>query len=80
MRTTIDIADPILKEVKRLQQRENKPLGRLVCELLAQALASQRTRGAQPAPRFEWTTKAMGARIDLADKNAVLDALDRAPP
>jgi mRNA-degrading endonuclease RelE of RelBE toxin-antitoxin system len=76
MRTTIDIADPILKEVKRLQQRENKPLGRLVSELLAQALASQRQGGGKP-PKFEWTAKAMGARIDLDDKGALLDAMDR---
>jgi hypothetical protein len=78
MRTTIDIADPILKEVKRLQQRENKPLGRLVSELLAQALASQRRKGGPPAPDWVWAAKAMGARIDLEDKSAVLDAMDRA--
>jgi hypothetical protein len=76
MRTTIDIADPILKEVKRLQQRENKSLGRLVSELLAQALANQRQSSGKP-PSFEWTAKAMGARIDLDDKGALLDAMDR---
>ncbi|KAB2867691.1 MAG: antitoxin, partial [Burkholderiaceae bacterium] len=38
MRTTIDIDDPILKDLKRLQRREGKSLGRLVSDLLAQAL------------------------------------------
>ena len=42
MRTTIDIDDPILKDLKRLQKREGKSLGRLVSDLLAQALANSR--------------------------------------
>jgi hypothetical protein len=77
MRTTIDIDDPILKDLKRLQRREGKPLGRLVSDLLAQALATAR-RGAPPPPAFRWTAKPMRARVDLADMNAVLDALDEA--
>jgi hypothetical protein len=75
MRTTIDIDDPILKEVKRLQLREKKPLGRLVSDLLAQALASRRGKAA-PAPAFQWTAKPMGTRVDLMDKHALLDAMD----
>lgn len=75
MRTTIDIDAPILKEVKRLQRREGKSLGRLVSDLLAQALASQRE--AQPVvPPFRWIARPMGARVDLADKHALLDAMD----
>jgi hypothetical protein len=42
MRTTLDIDDPILRDLKRLQQREGKSLGRLVSDLLAQSLAAQR--------------------------------------
>jgi hypothetical protein len=74
MRTTIDIDDPILKELKRLQRREGKSLGRLVSDLLAQSLA----RLGEPAPaahRFEWIARPMQPRVDLADKNAVLDAM-----
>jgi hypothetical protein len=75
MRTTIDIDDPILKEVKRLQRREGKSLGRLVSDLLAQALAD--ARGApKSAPPFRWIAKPMGARVDLADKDALLDSMD----
>jgi hypothetical protein len=79
MRTTIDIDDPILKELKRLQRQERKSLGRLVSDLLAQSLASSRTRG-PGAAQFEWIAKPMGARVDLADKHAVLDAMDDASP
>jgi hypothetical protein len=75
MRTTIDIDDPILKEVKRLQLREKKPLGRLVSDLLAQALAGRRAKGA-PAPSFKWIARPMGAKVDLTDKHAMLDAMD----
>ena len=75
MRTTIDIDDPILKELKKLQRREGKSLGRLVSDLLAQALASSRS-GRPGASQFEWIAKPMGARVDLEDMHAVLDAMD----
>jgi hypothetical protein len=79
MRTTIDIDDPILRDLKRLQQREGKSLGRLVSDLLAQSLASRRI--AQPeAQQFEWISRSMSARVDLADKHAVLDAMDEPLP
>jgi hypothetical protein len=79
MRTTIDIDDPILRELKRLQQRERKPLGRLVSDLLAQSLAMRRA-ATPPAPAFQWASQPMGARIDLLDKEAVRDALDDPSP
>jgi hypothetical protein len=76
MRTTIDIDDPILKDLKRLQRREGKSLGRLVSDLLAQALAAQQ-RSAQPAaPVFKWIARPMRARVDLNDKHALFDAMD----
>jgi len=77
MRTTIDIDDPILKDLKRLQRREGKSLGRLVSDLLALALATTQQRGSQPAaPVFKWIARPMHARVDLADKLALLDAMD----
>ena len=75
MRTTIDIDDPILKDLKRMQRREGKSLGRLVSDLLAQALATER-RAPPPPPSFRWIAKPMRARVDLADKHALLDVLD----
>jgi hypothetical protein len=77
MRTTIDIDDPILKDLKRLQRREGKSLGRLVSDLLAQGLAAER-RASPQMPPFRWLAKPMRARVDLADKHALLDALDDA--
>ena len=76
MRTTIEIDDPILKEVKRLQRRTGHSLGRLISDLLARSLAE--ARQAEPAtPAFHWISVDMGARIDLRDKDALLDAMDK---
>ena len=78
MRTTIDIDDPILSDLKRLQQREGKSLGRLVSDLLAQSLAARR-QGAPAPAAFQWISRPMNARVDLADKDAVMDAMDLTP-
>lgn len=75
MRTTIDIDDPILKELKQLQQRQGKSLGRLVSDLLAQSLANEH-QAPKNQPPFRWIAKSMGARVDLGDKHALLDAMD----
>jgi hypothetical protein len=75
MRTTIDIDDPILKDLKRLQRREGKSLGRLVSDLLAQSLAHA-PRAAPSEPMLRWISQPMRARVDLADRDAVLDAMD----
>ncbi len=75
MRTTIDIDDPILKEIKKLQRREGKSLGRLVSDLLAQSLADTR-KPSRRESAFHWIAKPMGARVDLGDKQALLDAMD----
>ena len=74
MRTTLDIDDPVLRELKRLQAKEGKSLGRLVSELLARALKED----AMPtvAPPASWIAKSMGARVNLSDKEAVYRALD----
>ncbi len=78
-RTTVDIDAPILRDLKRLQRREHKPLGRLISDLLARALREEPTEK-RPQP-FQWFSKPMGpSRIDLRDKDAVWAALDgRAP-
>ena len=73
-RTTLDIDATVLSELKRRQQREGKSLGRLASELLAVSLAAGEPADA-PAP-LAWTTRAMGARVDLDDKDALHGALD----
>jgi hypothetical protein len=76
MRTTLDIDASILKELKALQRQRGHSLGRLVSDLLAQALKGERLAAREPeAP--EWITRPMQARVDLADKDAVHDAMDR---
>jgi hypothetical protein len=73
-RTTLDLDAAVLRELKRLQRRSGKPLGRLVSELVAAALAP----GESPeAPEFRWASRSMGARVDLEDKDAVRELLDR---
>ena len=79
MRTTIDIDDPILQDLKRLQQREGKSMGRLVSDLLVIALAQTR-EGERESPWFDWVSRDMGARIDLADREALHDAMDDTVP
>ena len=68
MRTTVDIDPSVLAELKRRQRRENKTLGRLVSELLAQGL--ERDVPPSPAP-FAWVTRPMSAKVDLDDPEAV---------
>ena len=79
MRTTVNIDDPILRDLKRLQRREGKSLGRLVSDLLAFALHER--RGAyEVRSDFRWTAGDMGARVNLDDRAAVLDAMDAPAP
>jgi predicted AAA+ superfamily ATPase len=75
MRTTVDIDQPILNDLKRLQKREGKSLGRLMSELLAEALGRRRTRP-EPTPLFTWNTTRGGPLVDLADKDRVFAILD----
>ncbi len=74
-RTTIDIDTPILKDLKRLQKRERKSLGRLVSDLLAEALARYRS-GSLEDRELQWRSQRMNALIDIVDKEAVHAALD----
>jgi hypothetical protein len=76
MRTTVDLADSLLREVKRIQTLEGKSFGRVISELVAQALSARKSRTSARAA-FRWTSRPMGARVDLADKDAVHAVLDR---
>ena len=75
MRTTVDIDDPILREVKSIHEKEGRSMGAVISELLADALT--RRRGSSRArPSFRWTSRPMKALVNLADKDAVYAALD----
>jgi hypothetical protein len=69
MRTTLDIDDPVLREVRAIHESEGRSMGAVVSELLADALARRRTSRARPA--FHWVSRPMKALVDLADKEAV---------
>ena len=75
MRTTVDIAEPILREVKSIHEKEGRSMGDIVSELLADALVRRRL-SAPSRPAFRWTARPMKARVNLADKDAVLATLD----
>ena len=72
-RTTIDIDAGVLRRLKERKRREGKTLGRLVSELLADAL-----RHTEPAPprKLGWTSRPMSALVDLEDKESVRRALE----
>ena len=74
-RTTLDIDTPLLEELKKLQAKEKKSLGALVSQLVAEALA-RRSRNRDKPREFRWMTRAMGARVDITDKDALYAALD----
>jgi len=75
MRTTLDIEAPILKELKRLQKRTGQSLGRLASDLLARALATREAAGEPHS--LSWTAQDLGARLDIDDKEALQQALER---
>jgi len=72
----VDIDDPVLQELKRMQRREKKSLGRLISNLLAEALAGRRAGVVAEEVPFEWVSRPMGARVDLTDKEALHNLLD----
>ena len=74
-RTTLDLDDGVLRELKLRRDRERKPLGQIASELLAQALAVEFDQ-ATAAPDLEWAARPMGAKVDLEDKDAVWAVLD----
>lgn len=74
MRTTINIAAPVLEELRQIQKQEGGTLDDLVGGLLAEGL---RLRRAGPVRNeLDWTSQPMHARVDLEDRDAVSAILD----
>ena len=78
MRTTLNIATPILEELREIRSKEGGSLGQLVSTLLAEALKRRQT--GEDQSDFEWSSKPMGARVDLSDKEIVDAILKGDPP
>lgn len=76
MRTTVDISDPVLADVRKLQEREGGSLGEVVSRLLTEGLAARRGKAKQ-RPKLEWNARDLGARVDVRDKEALWAMLDR---
>ena len=74
-RTTVNLDPSLLAQLRRRQRRDRKQLSELVNQLLARALAEieLEEEGIRP---LRWTSRAMGARIDIEDKDALQQALD----
>jgi uncharacterized protein YbcC (UPF0753/DUF2309 family) len=76
MRTTLDIDSPVLNELKALQQKEKRSLGKLASELLADALAARSRNASDSSAALSWDCQPMQSQVDLADKDAVYRILD----
>ena len=75
MRTTIDIDDPLLRELKAWAAREGTTLGRLVNRLLRQS----RHPAPKPKRRFRLTTFGGGGLqpgVSLEDRDSLFDLMD----
>ena len=75
MRTTLDLADPVLRELKQVSKEDGESLGDVASRLLADAL-SVRARGRKSKAKIDWSSQPMRAKVDLADKDAIYRALD----
>ena len=73
-RTTLDIDASVLRALKKRQRREKKTLGELASELLARALADEHVDDALPP--LKWSSKDLGLKVDLEDKEALWWILD----
>lgn len=72
-RTTVSIDGSVLRALKRRAREEGKSLGQVISEIVAPALRSGEPTGKAVAVR--WASRAMEAKVDLEDKEAVREAL-----
>lgn len=64
MKTTIELPDPLMTEVKILAARERRKLGELMAELVRAGLASRSTKADAPVDAELW----LDAWLKLADE------------
>ncbi|HEX4996887.1 MAG TPA: antitoxin [Terriglobia bacterium] len=79
MRTTLDLDKPVLEGLRALQRKEKRSMSRIASELLADALNARRKAGQTRSVSLPWNSSAMGARVDLLDKESVYRILDERP-
>ncbi len=74
-RTTLNIEKGVLEEIRRIQSKERRSMGRIVSELLADALSHRRKSRVEPG--LKWISRPMQPLVDLDDKDALYGMLDR---
>jgi hypothetical protein len=74
-RTTVDIDAPVLKEIKALQKKEGRSMGKIISQLLVEALERRKTP--PEASTLKWISRPMQAFVDLSDKDALKAVLDK---
>jgi predicted CopG family antitoxin len=75
VRTTIDIDDLVLRDLKRLKEKRGKSLGQLISELLAQAI--HQLQEPMPKARSVRISRPMKARVNLEDKEALFRVTEK---
>jgi hypothetical protein len=76
MRTTVDLDEPVLRDLRRLQKEENKTLGELISELVTSALAARKAAPSESRKQLSWIARPMRSLVDITDKDALYRALD----
>ena len=73
---TLHVDPPLVEELRALGEAEGKSVDRLASELLAEALAEYRSRPLRAIP-FSWTSRPLGAQLEVAETRALYDLLDQ---
>jgi len=72
MKTTLNIHDSVMAELKRQAARQGRTMSELVEMALRLLFRAQRTSKKPPLPTFD----SGGMVVDVADRNALYDAMD----
>jgi ribbon-helix-helix CopG family protein len=73
MKTTLNIDDTVMAELKREAARQGRTMSELVETALRLLLRPQRRRGSVPAlPKF----RSGGTHVDIADRDALYHAME----
>ncbi len=79
MRTTLDLAKPVLEELKSLQKKQGGTMGELASQILAEGLGKKKKSSLREVPvGLQWHSQDMGAKVNLHDKEALYRAMDQA--
>lgn len=77
MGITLDIAAPVLKELKIFCKVHQLSLREAVNQLLAEALSAHKVKANKKSTApFKWHSQPMGAKIDILDQEALYKIFD----